>query len=273
MLRQWDNFHNQKANVQSPFNTISFIQYSKDILSKSFIPQTISDVTNRECMLTNFNFDVNTQYFLIMFRFVSVLMSSYEWLICWLLKITSEKINSELASGKSRFEARNNSQVYRASILTKVYSEYLVLFYCAKAIPKLSNDLQPVIQRMFNLYGLSALDKHLIYFYQGGYTNTSKFADIVKEAILNLCSELKPDAVAIVDALAPTDFILNSVIGKSDGFVSTIRQVSYEISSIFALILLFFFKQLYQNLQAKLLHDPGALERPSWWKEIVKSKL
>lgn len=149
-------------------------------------------------------------------------MSSYEWLICWLLKVTSEKINNEISSGKSRFEARNNSQVYKASTLTKVYSEYLALFYCQKAIPKLDKDLQLVVQRLFVLYGLSSLDKHLIYFYQGGFTNTSKFSEVVKEAILKLCSELKPDAIAIIDALAPPDFVLNSVLGKSNGLVSSI---------------------------------------------------
>lgn len=44
-------------------------------------------------------------------------------------------------------------------------------------------------------------------------------ADSIKENILMLCAELKPEAVEIADALAPPDFILNSVLGMSDGKV------------------------------------------------------
>ena len=43
---------------------------------------------------------------------------------------------------------------------------------------------------------------------------------VIHEAILLLCKQLKDDAVSLVDVLAPTDFILNSPIGASDGEVS-----------------------------------------------------
>ena len=44
---------------------------------------------------------------------------------------------------------------------------------------------------------------------------------LIKEAILQLCGALKTDSVALVDAIAPPDFILNSPIGNSDGQVNT----------------------------------------------------
>lgn len=129
-------------------------------------------------------------------------------------------MKDEMANGKSRFDARNHCQVYKASILTQVYSEYLALFYCRQVMSRLDNTLKPVLQKLYILYGLWCLDKHLIYFYQGGYANSPKFSEFVKEGILKMCSELKPEAVGIADALAPPDFVLNSVLGKSDGMVS-----------------------------------------------------
>ncbi|XP_077292110.1 peroxisomal acyl-coenzyme A oxidase 3-like [Arctopsyche grandis] len=225
LLRQLDVSQTKKQPVQSPFKTITFINNIQDILKMKCLPQSISDTTNDE-----------------------FLINSYQWLICWLADVTSKKMKDEMANGKSRFDARIQCQVYKASILTQVYSEYLALFYSRQVLSRLDNTLKPVLQKLYILYGLWCLDKHLIYFYQGGYANSPKFSEFVKEGILKLCSELKPEAVAIADALAPPDFVLNSVLGKSDGM-------------------------LYQNLQTAMWHNRGAMERPSWWTEIIKSKL
>ncbi|KAM6909186.1 peroxisomal acyl-coenzyme A oxidase 3 isoform 2-T2 [Xenentodon cancila] len=60
-------------------------------------------------------------------------------------------------------------------------------------------------------------------------------------------SQLKDDAVALVDALAPPDFILNSPIGNADG-------------------------QIYQNLWSTMMQGTQVLERPSWWREFCSDK-
>ncbi|KAK5644686.1 hypothetical protein RI129_005986 [Pyrocoelia pectoralis] len=70
------------------------------------------------------------------------------------------------------------------------------------------------------LYGLSCLEKHLIYIYEGNFNAQSSLSKLVRDAILSLCSTLKCDAVAVVDALSFPDFVMNSVLGKSNGTVS-----------------------------------------------------
>lgn len=146
-------------------------------------------------------------------------MSCYQWLICWLLKETDSKIRDEMSKGKSKFTARCNTQVYRASTMTRAYSEYIVLMYYGQVVNRAETSLQPVLKNLFILYGLSSLDKHLTVLYQGGYATGSELADMVRSGILEVCARVKPDAVAVVDALAPPDFVLNSVLGKSDGKV------------------------------------------------------
>ncbi|KAG6464220.1 hypothetical protein O3G_MSEX014366 [Manduca sexta] len=64
--------------------------------------------------------------------------------------------------------------------------------------------------------------------------------------LMELCDDLKGEVVSVVDALAPTDFVLHSVLGKSDG-------------------------NLYQNLQKALFSHPGAFERASWWQQVVST--
>lgn len=57
----------------------------------------------------------------------------------------------------------------------------------------------------------------------GGYAVGLQPASLLREAILQLCTQLKPEAVALADVLAPPDFILNSVLGSSDGNVSKVE--------------------------------------------------
>lgn len=47
----------------------------------------------------------------------SAIIPIYQWLVCYLLKITSGKIEKQLKSGKSDFWAKNDSQVYYAKNL------------------------------------------------------------------------------------------------------------------------------------------------------------
>lgn len=53
---------------------------------------------------------------------------------------------------------------------------------------------------------------------------------LMQEATLVLCGQLKDDAVSLVDAIAPPDFVLNSPIGLSDGQVGSI-QIFYTKAS------------------------------------------
>jgi acyl-CoA oxidase len=78
----------------------------------------------------------------------------------------------------------------------------------------------------------------------GGYAVGPDPAQLIRDGILDLFSKLKPEAVTLVDVLAPPDFVLNSVLGKSDG-------------------------KVYQNLQAALFQSTHVFERPSWWEDVV----
>lgn len=50
-----------------------------------------------------------------------------------------------------------------------------------------------------------------------GYCNGEEFGNDMQENIQKLCAELKDDAVALVDAIALPDHILQSTLGHSDG--------------------------------------------------------
>ncbi|CAG9862004.1 unnamed protein product [Phyllotreta striolata] len=172
------------------------------------------------------------------------IMDAYEWLILNLVEETDKKMTEIMESGSSKFTARNESQVYRASVLTRAYGEYTALRYYWLKVVNAEDTLKPTLVDLGVLYGLSCLDKHLIYFYQGGYAVDAQFARNIKEAVLESCKKLKIEALAVIDGMAPTDFVVHSVLGASDG-------------------------KVYENLEKLLLASPEATTRPSWWKEIV----
>ena len=80
--------------------------------------------------------------------------------------------------------------------------------------------------------------------FSGGYAVGSEPVWLIRNGILNLFTKIKPDAVALADVVAPPDFVLNSVLGKSDG-------------------------RIYENLQAQLFQSPEVFERPAWWRDVV----
>ncbi|XP_054257677.1 peroxisomal acyl-coenzyme A oxidase 3-like isoform X2 [Macrosteles quadrilineatus] len=173
-----------------------------------------------------------------------VIMEAYKWLICWLAEKTLETINSQVKNGKDLFTARNNSQVFNAKVLSIVYIEHFIIkcFWeqCCEAQDK---AVKAVLTKLCALYALTRIERHMVYLYQGGFIQNSEQSQLIQSAILELLDQLKPEAVALVDAIAPPDFILNSALGHSNG-------------------------EVYKNLQQAFLQYPGSMQRPSWWREL-----
>ena len=73
------------------------------------------------------------------------------------------------------------------------------------------------------------LSSTCIFLFTGSYIAGPEPPTLIHEAILELTAEVKDDAVALADAIAPPDFILNSPIGKSDGEVRFGLDIEFSI--------------------------------------------
>lgn len=201
---------------------------------------------------------------------------------------TSKQMQHCQSENMTRFEARNNAQVFLARDLTRAYSEYYALrsFQQRLLLPDVTDSLRTILHLIVRIYGFWCLERHLATFYQGRFDNTNStgsFASTVRTELLNACGALKDSAVAVVDALAPPDFALNSVIGRSDGLVSKIgkpyRETFYQSLKFACNFTPFDFFcipfKLYENIRNEFMTNPGAMERAPWWKEVrlAKSKL
>ncbi|XP_055290302.1 peroxisomal acyl-coenzyme A oxidase 3 isoform X2 [Moschus berezovskii] len=214
------------ARIESPLKTVDFLDAYPDILGRRFEGSSPEDLLDS-----------------------SVPLAAYEWLVCYLLRESHQRLNQEKLSGKSDFEARNSCQVYHCRPLALAFLELTVVrrFHEHTHQPCVPPPLRAVLQRLSTLYALWSLSQHTALLYRGGYFSGERAGVMMENAILALCAQLKDDAVALVDVIAPPDFILDSPIGRADG-------------------------ELCKNLWTAVLQENKVLERASWWSEFTVNK-
>uniref|UniRef100_A0A1B6DNY0 Acyl-coenzyme A oxidase n=1 Tax=Clastoptera arizonana TaxID=38151 RepID=A0A1B6DNY0_9HEMI len=223
LFHLWSRRH-EKGIFETPLGSVSFIENSNNILKRKMNISSMDDTTDPK-----------------------VILEAYEWLICYLLQASFNRLKDNQSLGKDAFTAKNDCQVYYARTLAIAYGERFILKKFVEFADALQNEVevQKVLIKVGALYGTWSLDKHLILLYQGGYINGPESSIQLRETILLLCSQLKPEAVSLADVIAPPDFILNSTIGSSNGLA-------------------------YKNLQSSMFNNPNTFSRPSWWKDVVQ---
>ncbi|XP_049742638.1 peroxisomal acyl-coenzyme A oxidase 3 isoform X2 [Elephas maximus indicus] len=214
------------ARFESPLKTVDFLEGYPGILSQRFTCPSVGDGWD-----------------------TTVSLEAYRWLVCYLLQESARELSRQRSLGSSDFDARNNSQVYHCRSLALAFMEFTVAqrFHDFTHSPSVPPSLRGVLGRLSALYVLWSLHSHLASLYQGGYFSGEHAGKMMETAILDLCSQLKGDAVALVDVLAPPDFVLDAPIGRADG-------------------------ELYRNLWAAVLQESKVLERASWWPEFSAKK-
>lgn len=235
LINLWNDPNREKIIVKSRLKSVSFLRNADQRLKKVFQASTAKKLTTHP----------------------KVILGIYKWLVCYLLRSTAERFQTQLASQPEEdiFSARNKSQVYFARTLSLAYIEHFIIdtFYnglCNQ--PGLPVEIQEVLNKILILFGLWSLEKlHLGTLYEGGYFTGPLPAKKIREGIIEICEELKPEAVALVDAIAPTDFVLNSVLGASDG-------------------------QVYKRLEQSMSQYPSSFSKSTEWAKFschLKAKL
>lgn len=176
-------------------------------------------------------------------------VDAFRFLVSYILKQTSARLEEQLGLNQQNlFIAKSKSQVYYAKILSLVYYEFVVLERLLKSFPKENNELERLIRQLGLLYGLHALEKWSSYLFEANAIQAgSQTLKQIREHILELCSQLRPNALTLAEVLAPPDWVLRSSLGKSDG-------------------------KLYENLYQAITQSKGCFERPEWYQEFTVRK-
>uniref|UniRef100_A0A1L8EG58 Acyl-coenzyme A oxidase n=2 Tax=Haematobia irritans TaxID=7368 RepID=A0A1L8EG58_HAEIR len=213
-----------KANFEevSPLKTVAFLKDMDQILKQKAEEKNAKEVACPHSLLKALN-----------------------WLVAYQLDVTVKRVEDLKRQGLDGFETRNNMQVFNAQTLSIVYAQrtiYAVFYNFVMNLPQ-SNEKNALL-KLLSMYGCHMVTKNAAIFYQGGYFRQNSQLELYQQAILDLLPILKNEAISLVDAIAPPDFILNSPLGMSDGNV-------------------------YLHLQRAVMSAPGVFERPDWWREVT----
>lgn len=86
----------------------------------------------------------------------------------------------------------------------------------ADSIADAPAELIPALHNVCDLFGTQLLVEDAATLLESGYIN-AEGARALRKQLRTLCGAIVPDALALVDAYAPPDALVHSVLGKSDG--------------------------------------------------------
>ncbi|KFB44796.1 AGAP011215-PA-like protein [Anopheles sinensis] len=181
---------------------------------------------------------------------VKQILHALNWVTVYLLEQTYQRTADLLDCGQTKFEARNNTQIFFAKDLALAFGERTIFSAFHKFIDTMEAGAERTyLTALAQLYGATILLKHLPNLQSGGYIVPEcrrNALRLVQESVLLLLPTVKRDAIAMVDALAPPDFLLNSPLGASDG-------------------------EVYARMESEIMQTPDVTGRPAWWNEVLSS--
>ncbi|MBZ4408840.1 acyl-CoA dehydrogenase [Myxococcus faecalis] len=129
-----------------------------------------------------------------------------------LLASVARRIRKRLTAGVEAFAAFNQVQAHLVA-LAHAHIERVVLEQFIHGVNTVQDPgLKVVLGRLCDLYGLSCLEAASGWFQENSLMEGGKALAIRKE-IVKLCTELRPDAVALVDAFGIPDTCIAAPIG------------------------------------------------------------
>lgn len=229
----------------SPFGSADFLTDFDQLIKRKFNFGSAKEVMEPKCRYF-YSFILKNEHLIIFSNVFLDILTVLDSLCAYQLDKTAKHCDELLAQRKSAFEVRNESQALYAITLSCIYGQRMVFKKFYETVLEWTDipSEQSAMMQLVSLFGLEMIRKYLGILYEAGFISGAEPTQIVQNAILLLLPEIKINAISLVDAMAPPDFLLNSPLGMSDGNV-------------------------YKHLQNTIMSAPGALARPYWWKDVV----
>lgn len=144
---------------------------------------------------------------------------AYEHTAVRLIKVAATRMQSLMKGGMAMEDARNKCSVPMVNAAKAHCQMYVVkLFSDIVSSPGMDAAVTEVLRTLCRLYAVYGINQRLGDFIQDGFLNAQQ-ADMILNKTLSLFAEIRPNAVALVDAFDYSDNVLQSCIGRYDGRV------------------------------------------------------
>ncbi len=127
-----------------------------------------------------------------------------------LLASLARRLKHRLDAGRDSFYAMIDCQDHMMAT-AHAHVERLIFDSFADGVAKAGDELAEPLGRLLSLYALSAIEADRAWFEEAGYISSAK-SRAIRAQVNELCRELRPDAVALVDAFGIPDKLLGAPI-------------------------------------------------------------
>ncbi|OWF44671.1 peroxisomal acyl-coenzyme A oxidase 1-like [Mizuhopecten yessoensis] len=147
------------------------------------------------------------------------LLLAYEHRAARMVKAAAMNIQGLVQEGFTQQEAWNKSTQQLVWATMAHCHTYVVKTFTARITgSNLDDQTKKVMTALCKLYGVHGMVENLGDFIQDGFMNASQ-VDTVTRKLMYLLAEIRPNAVALVDAFDYPDQVLDSCLGRYDGDV------------------------------------------------------
>jgi acyl-CoA oxidase len=156
--------------------------------------------------------DNHRQFDSSIFREIDIQLTAFKWLSVKMISHALLKLGNSL---KSSLEWNNHQKFLIETTQPICYLILLEKFVEGIKTSKEEN-IKPILFKLASLFGLYHLEKLLAQFLQFGYFNGNS-ADMIKEEVVKICSEIRSSAVFLVDAFNFPDWYLRAPVAVHSG--------------------------------------------------------
>ena len=130
-----------------------------------------------------------------------------------ILTSAAKRLRRLIGDGMDSFDAFNVCQQHMVEVGT-AYIDRLVLEEFQQTIKQVADaSAKQALERLYEIYALSRLDAHKAWYLETGYMEGAK-TKAIRKLLSQRCWDLRPDAVALVDAFGIPEALLGAMIGK-----------------------------------------------------------
>lgn len=148
------------------------------------------------------------------------LLSAFRYVAIRLLRDVALQFEEDSKKGKKMSVAWNDHMMNLLTAVKAHTNVYQLESFILQIKQVQDHRVQEILTKLCHLFALHEMEENVGMFVEDGFLPVTALP-LIRKTVLELCQEIRPQAVTLVDAFDIPDFVLNSPLGRSDGDIYT----------------------------------------------------